>query len=455
MSLVTPSHTHRESSPLFGFNEEPSSPLGSSGADALPAIRRAPAPPTAIHNSKTSHGGAFTRGPNYVHGTESDLILTPLSLGASGPVDYTWSPVPSTTDAMTRSLVKTEPISSYDPMSSYPFATTALDDFSVSPLPMLGANASPSLLQHRALTFDATLESPLDAGYDSPDGSSDFQTSPFDDFLQAPMTDYSSSLFDPASSLAASTSTIKAETAGPLSELFPDLSLSAAIKDADDRDADSTSERGFAPPPVRDDSLYSSNGHIDAQLRDDGEFQAEDDDDEEPSAQVRDGEDDDEYVPGTFDGSKSAVKRRSRKRKSPSSRMYDDDDEDSLPSSKRHSTGPRPPSVVPVDAPIQPRVYKGESKTSRKVLPKAMAKSMAAHKNRQKSVAAGSAEADEIDDVTRAMVDQRRQQNTIAARKSRERKAQHLAGLEEAVDRLTEENQMLKQRLMDAGLPID
>ncbi|KAM0786611.1 hypothetical protein ACM66B_002065 [Microbotryomycetes sp. NB124-2] len=451
-SSTAPTNSRRrEMSPPFGYTD---APLVSSGAETVAAVRHAPeAHPSTVYSSKAPSATATGENDRWLDqlysDAEPDLVMTTPLPGISGSLEYAWTSLPSTN---TPTVVKTEPVSSFDPMSAYPFASTALDDFSVSRLPMLGANASPSLLQHRALTFDATLESPLDNGYDSPDGSSDFQTSPFDEFLQPPVNDYSTSLFDssPLPSLAMSTATIKPERDGPLNDLFPDLSLSTATN-SNEVAVESPPDLAFAPPLDCSNRAQSPSALVSEATDYYGATEADAEVEEDPSPESED----EEYVPGV---DTTTGKRHSRKRKTPSRLLEDEgDDDDDLEaqSSKRRSAGHRAPPIVPVDAPIQPRIYKGESKTSRKVLPKAMAKSMAAHRNRQKSVAAGSAEAEEIDDVTRAMVDQRRQQNTIAARKSRERKAQHLAGLEEAVERLTEENQLLKQRLLDAGLPVD
>ncbi|ORY78044.1 hypothetical protein BCR35DRAFT_266974, partial [Leucosporidium creatinivorum] len=84
--------------------------------------------------------------------------------------------------------------------------------------------------------------------------------------------------------------------------------------------------------------------------------------------------------------------------------------------------------IVPLEAPIQPRKWRGESRTSRKVLPKAIAKTISSQRRRNTSVGVNDDEADEIDDETKQEVDEKRKQNTLAARKSRQRKAEYLAG---------------------------
>jgi len=84
------------------------------------------------------------------------------------------------------------------------------------------------------------------------------------------------------------------------------------------------------------------------------------------------------------------------------------------------------PPVLPLDAPIQPRKYHGDSKTSRKVLPKAIERSLGRDaRNRDPN-------------DLQADVDSRRAQNTLAARKSRQRKAEELNSLKSENDELRE-----------------
>lgn len=103
--------------------------------------------------------------------------------------------------------------------------------------------------------------------------------------------------------------------------------------------------------------------------------------------------------------------------------------EPSPPSTKRTRRAPSSaPPVLALDAPIQARRYNGDSKTSRKVLPKAIERSL------------GKDARNRDEDDLRAEVDSRRAQNTLAARKSRQRKAEEVNGLKA-------ENAELRERL--------
>jgi hypothetical protein len=119
---------------------------------------------------------------------------------------------------------------------------------------------------------------------------------------------------------------------------------------------------------------------------------------------------------------------------------------------KSSATGTRknvtPESLVPLDAPTQPRKYATPSATSRKELPAVFAK------KRARSHAFG-----EDDDETpeeplppnateKEQIEWKRRQNTLAARKSRKRKLQHQMELEETVERLTEEKEIWRVRAM-------
>ena len=124
------------------------------------------------------------------------------------------------------------------------------------------------------------------------------------------------------------------------------------------------------------------------------------------------------------------------------------------PSSRRKSTatGTRrnitPNSLVPFDAPTQPRKYTTPSATSRKELPAIFAK------KRARTQAFG----DDDDDVheeplppnatEKEQIEWKRRQNTLAARKSRKRKLQHQLELEAAVERLTQERETWKIRAL-------
>jgi hypothetical protein len=106
---------------------------------------------------------------------------------------------------------------------------------------------------------------------------------------------------------------------------------------------------------------------------------------------------------------------------------------------KSSATGTRknitPETMVPLDAPTQPRRYVIPSATSRKEVPATFAR------KRSRSAALGDEE-DELeppppDATDRQMIEYKRRQNTLAARKSRKRKLEHQQQLEDQVETLT------------------
>ncbi|KAK0504406.1 hypothetical protein EDD18DRAFT_1133503 [Armillaria luteobubalina] len=107
---------------------------------------------------------------------------------------------------------------------------------------------------------------------------------------------------------------------------------------------------------------------------------------------------------------------------------------------KSSATGTRknitPETMVPLDAPTQPRRYVIPSATSRKEVPATFAR------KRSRSEALGGDEEDELeppppDATDRQMIEYKRRQNTLAARKSRKRKLEHQQQLEDRVETLT------------------
>lgn len=127
---------------------------------------------------------------------------------------------------------------------------------------------------------------------------------------------------------------------------------------------------------------------------------------------------------------------------------------------KSTATGTRknitPDSLVPVDAPIQGRNYATPSATSRKELPAAFLKSQKRKRSRTQAFGdedskAGSppvdADAEEqppLNATEKEIIEWKRRQNTLAARKSRKRKLEHQQFLETRVKDLETENEMLK-----------
>jgi len=118
---------------------------------------------------------------------------------------------------------------------------------------------------------------------------------------------------------------------------------------------------------------------------------------------------------------------------------------------KSSATGTRknvtPDSLVPLDAPTQPRKYAVPSATSRKALPAVFAKKRA----RSQAFAEEEEEAEEPLHPNATELEQiewKRRQNTLAARKSRKRKLIHQIQLEEDVKRLTEEKETWRVRAL-------
>lgn len=99
-------------------------------------------------------------------------------------------------------------------------------------------------------------------------------------------------------------------------------------------------------------------------------------------------------------------------------------------------TGTRNSAIPLLDetAPIQSRTYTGPaSKTSRRKVPAAAAKKVAALK------ALAENEGVDVSEEIEMSIEEKRKQNTIAARRSRQRKAEHLAELEETIRSLREQ----------------
>lgn len=137
----------------------------------------------------------------------------------------------------------------------------------------------------------------------------------------------------------------------------------------------------------------------------------------------------------------------------------------STKTSKRWN-GTRDTKLLDADAPIQSRKYSGPSATARKVLPKAIAKTAKARGVAPAASTSASPEReDDIPPALQEFVADRRTANTLAARKSRALKAQHLKDLEEGsamkdeliahlrnkVEELEEENGRMKKKLRLSG----
>jgi hypothetical protein len=127
-----------------------------------------------------------------------------------------------------------------------------------------------------------------------------------------------------------------------------------------------------------------------------------------------------------------------------------------LPSTRRKSTatGTRknvtPETLVPIDAPTQPRKYATPSATSRKEVPAVFAR------KRARSQAFGDEE-DQLEDeaytlppnpTEQELIEAKRRQNTIAARRSRKRKLEYQRELEDSLENMKEERDMWKSRAL-------
>ena len=111
-----------------------------------------------------------------------------------------------------------------------------------------------------------------------------------------------------------------------------------------------------------------------------------------------------------------------------------------------------PSALVPLDAPTQPRQYITPSVTSRKAVPAAFTKG----KKRARSEVDGGCGDDadqlpeDLDPNTQEAIEIKRRQNTLAARRSRQRKLEHVRELEDAVERITQDRDMWMARAYDA-----
>ncbi|GJJ15846.1 hypothetical protein Clacol_010124 [Clathrus columnatus] len=105
-------------------------------------------------------------------------------------------------------------------------------------------------------------------------------------------------------------------------------------------------------------------------------------------------------------------------------------------------------SLLPLDAPTQTRRYITPSATSRKAIP-------AAFKGKKRELSEVTEGGDEDEEVsldvgTMEAIEAKRRQNTQAARRSRQRKVEHVRELEERVVTLTEECNMWQRRAYEA-----
>lgn len=137
----------------------------------------------------------------------------------------------------------------------------------------------------------------------------------------------------------------------------------------------------------------------------------------------------------------------------------------------------KPEDLLSLEAPIQPRKYNGDSATSRKEVPTSVAKTFAGSatgSNKRSSDAAGlhpmdsSSSSDDAmpgsaqsstkplaslnddpnsEDALAAHIKEKRRLNTLAARKTRQRKAQFAEDMRREVERLSKENAELREEI--------
>ncbi|KAG8918577.1 hypothetical protein FRC00_012306 [Tulasnella sp. 408] len=156
---------------------------------------------------------------------------------------------------------------------------------------------------------------------------------------------------------------------------------------------------------------------------------------------------------------------------------------------RRDSKAPQPNGVrknvqvrdlIPLDAPIQSRNYITPSATSRKDIPPSVARTFVPTSRKRSSQMAGLPSTEDMQDELAAEddpivaeemrrrremdpekaallehVEQARRRNTLAARKSRQRKLEHVRNLEEVVERLQSDNEELKKTMEQKDMEID
>ncbi|KAG9051687.1 hypothetical protein FS837_000076 [Tulasnella sp. UAMH 9824] len=156
---------------------------------------------------------------------------------------------------------------------------------------------------------------------------------------------------------------------------------------------------------------------------------------------------------------------------------------------RRDSKAPQPNGVrknvqvrdlIPLDAPIQSRNYITPSATSRKDIPPSVARTFVPTSRKRSSQMAGLPSTEDMQDELAAEddpvvaeemrrrremdpekaallehVEQARRRNTLAARKSRQRKLEHVRNLEEIVERVQSDNEELKKAIEQKDMEID
>ncbi|KDE03392.1 hypothetical protein MVLG_06110 [Microbotryum lychnidis-dioicae p1A1 Lamole] len=381
-------HHHQHHNLLYGIDQHRASPFVSTSPylhDDLEALTQRPAAPRApaLDSASTCGSSAFDSAPpfdlsDYIH-SDSKASLEFASMPPMHDFDlfHNMSSVPVSQPHYFKGQV-----GAHNHASS-PFARHAeLDQSLQSPLGM------------------SPLDSPSE--YMSPYFASPHDTQPIAspsmpaDVLFSPIIDPRSTAFPPASQ-------------SPIAPIVPLPVEPTASPTVDDSIASSVKHEKRAARRIK----IEANADPDALLEDE----------------------EDEYVP-TMRSTRRAVNPRKRKASgtavtaaSPSAAALP---EPTVREGRRAKT-----DLLRHDEPIQKRNYVGASRTSRKVLPRAIARSLP-----RNLLNAVHPDANELPADVADAVDKRREQNTRAARESRMRKAQAQAALEqELVD--------LRQRVID------
>ncbi|KAG8725782.1 hypothetical protein FRC12_024038 [Ceratobasidium sp. 428] len=114
-----------------------------------------------------------------------------------------------------------------------------------------------------------------------------------------------------------------------------------------------------------------------------------------------------------------------------------------------HRKNLAPEQLLPVDAPTQTRNYYGPSATSRKVLPAGFEERRAKIVAKRRRGVETAVEMTE-EEILNAAVEDKRRANTVAARRSRQRKLEHVKGLEEELAAANEAMELWKARAIAA-----
>jgi len=110
-----------------------------------------------------------------------------------------------------------------------------------------------------------------------------------------------------------------------------------------------------------------------------------------------------------------------------------------------HRKGMSVAQMVPLDAPTQTRNYYTESKTSRKVVPAGFVNKVKKRTREDAGFAVDDVDEIELTPDLEDAIEAKRRQNTLAARKSRARKAETARQHEELISALTDENTRLRE----------